>query len=262
MKKIIRLLLNHIPRKYLQLFSHFVLRISSIFYRGHKIECPVCHHHFRKLLPYGYVSSRENALCPSCLSLERHRQIWLFLDRKTGFFHQQGKMLHIAPEYCFIKRFQQLTQLDYYSADLESPLARVKMDIQNIPFEDNTFDMVMSNHILEHVDDDRLAMQELYRVMKPGGWGIIQSPVNLNRTTTYEDKSITTPEERLRHFGQKDHQREYGRDYADRLRTAGFEVSEIPLASFINENEALLYALTPNAEAAKDTIIYFVQKNM
>ena len=261
MKQLIRFFLNHVPRKYLQLFSHIVIKIGSIFYRGHNIECPICHHHFRKLLPYGYVSSRENALCPSCLSLERHRQIWLFLDRKTDFFHHKGKLLHIAPEYCFIKRFQKLPQLDYFSADLESPLARVKMDIHHIPFADDTFDVVMSNHILEHVDDDRLAMRELYRVMKPNGWGIVQSPVNANLATTYEDKTIVTPEERLRHFGQKDHQREYGRDYAERLREAGFEVSEVPLTDFVSESENRYYALTPNEEAAKETTIYYVSKN-
>lgn len=260
MKQLIRFFLNHVPRKYLQLFSHFILKITSVFYRGNAIECPICHHHFRKLLPYGYVSSRENALCPSCLSLERHRQIWLFLDRKTNFFHQKGKLLHIAPEYCFIKRFQKLPQLDYYSADLESPLARVKMDIHHIPFDNNSFEIVMSNHILEHVDDDRLAMRELYRVMKQGGWGIIQSPVNTNRAVTYEDKTIVTPEDRLKYFGQKDHQREYGRDYADRLREAGFQVTEVSLTDFVSEHESHYYALTPNPEAAKETTIYYVNK--
>ena len=150
--------------------------------------------------------------------------------------------------------------LGFWRADLESPLARVKMDIHHIPFADDTFDVVMSNHILEHVDDDRQAIRELYRVMKPNGWGIVQSPVNANRATTYEDKTIVTPEERLRHFGQKDHQREYGRDYAERLREAGFEVSEIPLTDFVSESENRYYALTPNAEAAKETTIYYVRK--
>jgi SAM-dependent methyltransferase len=260
MKKLIRFVLNHIPRKYLQLFSHIAVRASSIFFVGKRFECPVCHHHFRKLLPYGYVSSRENALCPSCLSLERHRQIWLFLQAKTDFFSTPAKMLHIAPEYCFIKRFGSMPNIDYYSADLESPLARVKMDIQHIPFEDNVFDVIFCNHILEHVDDDRLAMQELFRVMKPGGWGIVQSPVNLDRATTYEDRSITSPDERLKHFGQKDHVREYGRDYADRLRNTGFNVEEVNLTEYVKPELITYHALMPSPEAAKDTVIYYVKK--
>ncbi len=260
MKKLIRFVLNHIPRKYLQLFAHVAVRASSISYVGSKYECPVCHHHFRKLLPYGYVNSRENALCPSCLSLERHRQIWLFLQAKTDFFTKQSVMLHIAPEYCFIKRFGAMSNVDYYSADLESPLARVKMDIQDIPFEDNKFDVIFCNHILEHVDDDLLAMRELYRVMQPGGWGIVQSPVNLDRAVTYEDKTITAPEERLKHFGQKDHVREYGRDYADRMRSVGFKVEEVNLPEYVSAEKILYHALTPSVEAAKETIIYYVSK--
>lgn len=260
MKKIIRFVLNHVPRKYLQLFAHLAVKASSIFYKGHKYECPVCGHHFRKLLPYGYVNSRENALCPSCMSLERHRQIWLFLKARTDFFQQSASMLHIAPEYCFIKRFSAMSTLDYFSADLESPLARVKMDIQDIPFDDNRFDIIFCNHILEHVEDDIRAMHELYRVLKPQGWGIVQCPVNLDRAVTYEDNSITAPEDRLKHFGQKDHVREYGRDYADRLRSVGFRVEEVTLTDYVSTEQIVYHALMPSPEAAKDVVIYFVHK--
>jgi SAM-dependent methyltransferase len=260
MKKIIRFVLNSVPRKQLQLFAHVAVKMYGVFLIGNRFECPICGRHFRKLLPYGYVHSRENALCPSCLSLERHRQIWLFLQARTDFFTRMTTMLHIAPEYCFIERFDAMDNIDYYSADLESPLARVKMDIQHIPFADNKFDVIFCNHILEHVDDDRLAMREMYRVMKPGGWGIVQSPVNLDRETTYEDKSITSPEERLKHFGQKDHLREFGRDYADRLRSEGFTVEEVLLTDYVTPEKIVYHALTPSVEAAKDTIIYYVSK--
>lgn len=131
-----------------------------------------------KFMPYGYVNSRENALCPHCLALERHRLMWLYLQNETDFFEAPARVLHIAPEYCFLKRFGRLPQLDYVTADLESPLAKVKMDVQRIPFPDGEFDVIFCNHILEHVDDDRQAMRELFRVMRPGGWGIMLSPVN------------------------------------------------------------------------------------
>ena len=103
-------------------------------------------------------------------------------------------------------------------------------------------------------------MQELYRVMKPGGWGIVQSPVNIDRAVTYEDKTITSPEERLKHFGQKDHVREYGRDYADRMRSVGFTVEEVNLPEYVSSEKIIYYALTPSVEAARETTIYYVSK--
>ncbi|MDE0471248.1 MAG: SAM-dependent methyltransferase, partial [Ekhidna sp.] len=118
MKLIISLLLRKVPRKYLQLFSHVALRIVSIFYIGNKVECPICESKFRKFLPYGRLKLRSNALCPKCLSLERHRLIWLYLKEKTDFFSAKKKMLHIAPELCFIERFESLKGLDYITADI------------------------------------------------------------------------------------------------------------------------------------------------
>ena len=259
-KRIISFVSRFIPRHYQQVVVAFLLRSIAIFYKGNNIEDPISGKKYRKILPYGRLQSRANALAPHSLSLERHRLIWLYLKNRTDFFTAQKRVLHIAPEYCFIKRFGAMSNIDYYSADLESPLARVKMDIQAIPFEENKFDVIFCNHILEHVDDDLLAMRELYRVMKPGGWGIIQSPVNLDRAVTYEDKTITAPEDRLKHFGQKDHVREYGRDYADRMRSVGFKVDEVNLPEYVSAEKILYHALTPSVEAAKDTVIYYVSK--
>src|SRR5690606_37351978 len=115
------------------------------------------------------------------------RLMWLYLKEKTNFFTDRLKVLHIAPEHCFIDRFEKMKNLDYITADIESPLAKVKMDIHDIPFEENTFDVVFCNHVMEHVDSDLRAMQEIYRVMKPGGWAIIQSPIDLSLEKTFED---------------------------------------------------------------------------
>ncbi|MDR0384597.1 MAG: methyltransferase domain-containing protein [Prevotellaceae bacterium] len=226
MKSLIRWFLNNVSRKYLQLFARFVTKIVSIFYIGNRVECNVCRKHYRKFLPYGYVNSRENALCPNCLSLERHRLMQLYLQSKTRFYTSNPRTLHVAPEFCFIRRFERLLGENYVTADLESPLAKIKTDVQAMPFKDNTFDVIFCNHILEHVDDDIKALCELYRVLKPGGWGIVQSPINYNRATTYEDANIVTPDERTKHFGQHDHLREFGADYATRLAKAGFVVTE------------------------------------
>ena len=202
-----------------------------------------------KFLPYGYGKQRANALSPGTLSLERHRQMWLYLQNETNFFTDKLKVLHIAPEQDFLRRFKKMDNLDYTSADLFSPIVDVKADILDLPFEDNSFDVIICNHVLEHIVDDRKAMSELYRVMKSGGWGILQVPMKNSLEKTYEDFTITDPKERQKHFGQYDHVRWYGMDYFDRLRSVGFEAdinfysqkfSEADIKRFgLNKNEIL-----------------------
>ncbi|MEN8225532.1 MAG: class I SAM-dependent methyltransferase [Bacteroidota bacterium] len=261
MKTIISLLTRFIPRRYLQVVSHFILRMISVFYRGKEKECPVCGRTFRKFMPYGRIVKRENALCPSCLSLERHRLMWLFLKKKTDFFTSELKVLHVAPEYCFIKRFKALENLEYITGDIESPLADVKMDIRETPIEDDTFNVIIYNHTLEHVVEDHQAMKEFYRVLKPGGWGILNVPINEKRKETYEDFSITDPNEREKHFGQRDHVREYGLDYTDRLKNAGFTVNAIDLITEIGPEQAERFALLHyNIKTAEDQIFLVNKK--
>ena len=154
MKRLISFAIRRIPRKYLQRFAHIILKITRIFYIGNKVQCPVCESRYRKFMPYGRVS-RDNALCPNCLALERHRLMWLFLKEKTSLFSKEQKLLHIAPELCFIDRFEAMEKLDYVTADLESPLAKVKMDIHEIPFDDNSFEVCLCNHVMEHVSDEQ-----------------------------------------------------------------------------------------------------------
>jgi len=198
---------------------------SDIYYKGTQYTCPINQKSYRKFLPYGAHIQRENVLCPGNFSLERHRLLWLFLKEKTDFFTGKHKMLHIAPEQCFYSRFKKMKNLDYTTADLNSPIADIHMDLHDIPLEDNSYDVIFCNHVLEHVKDDHRCMTELYRILKPGGFAILQIPQDLSRETTLDDDpSITDPKERERIYWQKDHIRLYGRDYADRLRNAGFTV--------------------------------------
>ena len=244
--------IRHIPRKYLQLFSHFFLKIAVIFYKGNNVSCNICKKSFRKFLPYGRIA-RENALCPNCLGLERHRLMWLFLQRETDFFTAQKKVLHVAPELCFLNRFKKLKNLKYITGDIESPLAEVKMDIHQIPFPDNSFDVVFCNHVLEHVADDLKACAEINRVLKPNGWGIIQSPV-YEQEIALEDNSITDPKEREKVFGQSDHVRKYGKDYAKRLSQSGLKVLENNFVRNLPEELIKKHALPENE------IIFYCQK--
>ena len=253
-KLLISLATRIIPRHYLQHVSHFFLQIFSLFLRGNKYEDPINGITYRKLLPYGRLKSRENALAPDSMSLERHRLMWLFLKERTNFFNSNLKFLHIAPEYCFIKIFKNMKNLDYTTGDLISPWADVKMDVHNIPFPENTFDVVICNHVLEHVDDSDVVMKEFYRVMKPGGWGIFQVPIDLESKTTKEDKSITDPKEREKLYWQSDHLRLFGLDYPDKLRNAGFKVTESNFINQIEKDLIIRYALP------KDEIIYLCEK--
>ena len=178
----------------------------------------------------------------------------LFLQKRTNFFQDNLKFLHIAPEFCFIKLFKNMDNLEYITGDLISPWADVKMDVHDIPFEENSFDVVICNHVLEHVEDDNQVMSEFYRVMKKGGWGIFQVPINTKNKITLEDKNITDAKERERLYWQADHLRLYGLDYSARLKNAGFSVIE---SNFINELDPKLvvrYALPANE------IIYFCKK--
>lgn len=231
MRKFIKFLVRNIPRPWLIRFSYLFSRLILPFYKGSNHHCPICEGNFRKMLPYGNKGG-DNRLCPSCLSLERHRLLWLYLQNKTSFFSDDLKVLHVAPEQPFLKKFRALKNLDYATADLFSPLADIKLDIQEMPLEDNTYDVVICNHVLEHVDDDIKAMREIRRVLKPEGWAILQVPIDYNRTETYEDPSITDPKEREKHFGQYDHVRFHGLDYPNRLEEAGFTVKH---EDYINE---------------------------
>lgn len=224
MKKAARLLLNRLPRPLLIKLSILLRPLIYLLFRGNNFTDPIDGKSYRKFLPYGYGKQRENALSPGTLSLERHRQMWLYLKNETDFFTKNYKVLHLAPEQEFLRRFRKMKNLQYISADLFSPIVDVKADILNLPFKNESFDVVFCNHVLEHIIDDAKAMSELYRVMKPGGWGIFQVPMKNSLEKSYEDFTITDPKERQKHFGQYDHVRWYGMDYFERLRNAGFEV--------------------------------------
>lgn len=254
MKSLFRFLLNRIPRPVLIKLSYLARPLLTLWLRGGRFTDPIDGKSFRKFLPYGYEKPRENVLSPSTLSLERHRLLWLFLKNKTDFFTKPSKILHFAPEQAFYKRFKELDHLHYITTDLNSPLAEIKADICDLPFEDNSYDIILCNHVLEHIADDVTAMKELYRVMKPGGWGIFQIPQDLSRDTSYEDDSITDPGERARIFGQYDHVRIYGRDYFDKLRAVGFTVEEVDYTAELSAEEVEKYRL------AKGEIIPLVRK--
>ncbi|CCB68790.1 class I SAM-dependent methyltransferase [Flavobacterium branchiophilum] len=245
MKKLFKFILNTIPRPILIRLSIVVRPVLAFLLKGNTFTDPIDGKSFRMFLPYGYGNQRNNVLSPSTLSLERHRLLWLYLQNETEFFTAttKKKVLHFAPEQEFYKRFKKQQNIDYTTTDLLSPLADVKADICNLPFEDNHYDVIFCNHVLEHIPDDTKAMQELYRVLKPGGMAILQIPQDLNRATTFADDSITDEKERAKIFGQYDHVRVYGRDYFDKLRSIGFQVVEVDYTAQMNAEMVRKYCL-------------------
>jgi predicted SAM-dependent methyltransferase len=199
--------------------------------------CIICRKKIDSFLPKGFNVSvlkekkvvgagLRNAKCPNCKSSDRDRLIYLFIKNKTNLLKSLEKinLLHVAPEVGLQKIIKSNKNINYVSMDKSSHLAEHHMDIENIEFEDNYFEVVIANHVFEHVSNDKKAMKEIYRVMKPEGWAILQVPISMKLKNTYEDSSITNPEERIKAFGQNDHIRIYGKDYKNKLSDVGFEV--------------------------------------
>jgi SAM-dependent methyltransferase len=210
---------------------------------GDGVECPCCGRSFREFLPG--PQNRPNVACPACGAYDRHRLLWLYLTRErpelvTG---EPRRLLHFAPEPVLRKLLDASPELQYVSADIDSPHADHAVDIQALPFEDESFDAVLCLHVLEHVEDDRRAMRELRRILRPGGWAIAMVPVQAGLATTREDPTADTPEKRLAAHGQADHLRLYGLDFPDRLRDAGFEVEVEDYVARLGEEERSRFAL-------------------
>jgi SAM-dependent methyltransferase len=211
---------------------------------GEQHYCPICESRLRLFLPHKWRGRHLRVVCPVCLSHPRHRQAWLFLKQQTNLFDASPKrLLHFAPETIFIDKFRRVAGVEYLSTDLESPHAMARMDITALDCEAELFDAVYCSHVLEHVPDDRKAMSEIHRVLRPGGWALIQVP--LSSDVTKEDLSITDPRERLRLYGQRDHVRFYGLDIGDRLESAGFAVQTVKGADLASDEECKRFGFSP-----------------
>jgi len=238
-----KLLLSILPRQLLIKLSVFFLPIIKILYRGDKFTDPIDGKSYRKFLPYGYKKIRLNALSPGTLSLERHRLLWLYLKRETTFMKDKKKVLHIAPEQSFYRRFKEIEFWNYITLDLNSPLADIKADITNLPFGNNSFDLIICNHVLEHIQDDMIAIKEIYRVLKQNGVAIMQIPIDLERPKTFEDSKIKSNKKREESFGQYDHVRIYGRDFFERLGSVGFKTKKINYTKELSEEEIKRFSI-------------------
>ena len=236
-------ILKFLPRKFLIKYSFLITPILRIIFRGKKYTDPIDDSNYSKFLSYGYKTVRKNALCPGTLSLERHRLLWLYLDKETDFLNSNLKVLHVAPEQVFYKKFKKLKNWEYFTFDLNSPIADIKGDLISTNFKDEYFDLIICNHVLEHIEDDKSALDEMYRILKYNGISILQVPINVERENTFEDLSIKSKIQREKYFGQYDHVREYGLDFKDRVEQAGFKVEMINYSKKISQDLVIKYGL-------------------
>lgn len=217
-----------------------VLFARGLWHFGRRFECPCCGWTFRHFVDKSaFFRTTTDSCCPRCNSKARHRRDWLFLRDELSFFDKEHAVLEIAPWWSFGRAFTRAGKLRYFAIDVNphAPFVDEKGDVAEIPLPDAQFDAVLCIHVLEHVEDDRKALGEIFRVLKPGGWALITVPLLLDEPTR-EDPSITSPEDRKRVFGEKSHVRYYGPDIEDRLRQAGFEIRFEPAAAIPKEDVA------------------------
>lgn len=281
-----RTMVRVLPPRYHQPLHDVSMSIARRRYHGDEFFCSICESHIGAFHSARTTPPRPNVRCPVCDSRPRHRLLWSYLTERTDLYSGQWKrVLHFAPEHSVAKRLKALPWIEYTSADLSSRLADLKFDITDIPLPDNSYDVILCSHVLEHVPDDRKAMTELHRVLKPGGWTIPQAPLaafteldefrfvvagnngayrEFGGTTTFEDWSATSDEERTRLFGQWNHVRIYGQDFRNRLEEAGFQVTVDSYARQIDvttakrlgieRDEDIFYCVKPSVRASSDLL--------
>ena len=229
--------------------------LARIRWFGLRRYCPVCESNVRRFLPGGVIP-RPSALCPVCDSAERHRLDWYFMKNHTDLFNGKPKsLLHVAPEYEISNRLKKVRFLDYWTSSLDGKCTRAKIDITEISFPDDHFDAIYCSHVLEHVTEDRTAMREFWRILRPGRWALLQVPITAGLDVTAEDKAVVDSNERARLYGQWDHVRAYGSDYPDRLREAGFNVTIFHAGDILTPTQITLWGI-PTCEGP----IFYCQK--
>ena len=235
--------------------------IKLQLHRGSAYACPFCGYTGKDLRPSGHdfavLEQRQvvgggvrPSSCYACGSSDRERLIYFYLRDELGFLDEprDRRVLHVAPEKRLSETLLEAGLGEYVCGDLFAEGYRYpdhvrNLDVLDLPFEDDTFDLVLCNHVLEHIEPDNVAISELARVLKPGGRAILQVPISKNSAETFEDFSVRDPREREQTFGQRDHVRIYGQDYVDRLRDGGFRVERVNLSA-----KYAAYGVNPDEE--------------
>jgi SAM-dependent methyltransferase len=219
-------------------------KIFSVFYWGNTYSCNCCGKSFRKFKSKGTSPvKRDNAECPYCTSLERTRNLLFYIENETPLLTRKLRLLHFAPEWCLLPILKKSGNLEYITADINPNLADYQVDIMHIPFPGESFDYIICAHVLGHVPDEKKAIDELYRVLKPDGVALISTIIDLDNPQTFETEDADTPEKRLRYYSEPDLLRLHGGDFDQRLKQCGFEVEIIDYPSLLGKEIKKKYAL-------------------
>ena len=223
--------------RHLKKVRNFILAIA---YRGTGLYCPVCNKSSGK---FGKVRDAEDTRCMHCGSLDRHRVVWHYFKEKTDIFTRNPiTMLHIAPEPAFEKLLKRHLGSGYLTADLYDPRAMVKMDVTDIQYPDESFDVIYCSHVLQYVPDDKQAIRELFRILKPDGWAVLLVPPMTDRA--FDCPSITDQSEHLKTYDPENPAHRYGFDFVERLKEAGFKVKVAHPSDFLSQEKTLHMSIT------------------
>lgn len=237
-------LVPQVSRAVLRELKRIPLRAINLALSRHyqfSSHCPCCNH--KTIYWLDYDNHYRASICPHCSSHPRHRLIQLYLQKETDLFFKPQKLLHVAPEKIFQRKFKKMQHLDYITIDINARGVDYAYNVCALPFASNSFDIVLCNHVLEHVENDKEAIKEIYRVLKPGGWAMLNVPIDTTRSQTFEDSSIISPKDRKHFYWQEDHRRLYGLDYKSKLESAGFQVEVKEFARLQSEFDRQIYNL-------------------
>ena len=247
-------LFHKMDNPFIEFIIEFILFLRALYFTGTRYRCPCCGWRVRAFTTGGVsMNTRELGYCPRCNSKARHRRDWIYLRQHTNLFTEDLKLIHISPKFSLSRKLAKRKNIHYFGVDISHRRQVCTfLDITACSFISDAFDALICIHVLEEIPDDRIAMQELYRILKPGGWAFITVPIDLERIT-YEDPTITSPEHRKRAFGESAHVRIYGLDLNQRLQESGFEV-KIEYAADIPEHIRVKFGLND------DENIFFCRK--
>jgi SAM-dependent methyltransferase len=218
---------------------------ARVLLRGDRHQCPCCGASHARFIRRG-----ESLLCPRCRSRERQRTLWLYLRDELGVERSRERVLHLAPEAPLTRRLRAIPSLSYETADVApGPLVDRTLDARALPFADDSLDLIICSHVLEHIPEDVQVAREFARVLAPGGRALVQVPVDPSLARTFEDPSIVAPQARERTFGQSDHVRIYAPDVIERLRAGGLDVELVPYAERVGPELRARYLLAERGRA-------------